>query len=117
MKKENMGVRNTINTRGSDGCKGSGAGKFIVKWGKEGISTGKPISDKRKEVLLNMVAEKAAKGNCFHLHTFPAETRFLIHALDNVHINVFAANFDDTGKDWLIIAADEATAKREANRI
>lgn len=112
MKKENMGVRNTIHTRGS-----AISGKTRVRWGAEGISTGDALTEKQEAALIKTVLEKAKEGNMFHLHTFPAETRFLIHALDNVHIHVFAANFDDTGKDWLILAADEATAKREANRI
>lgn len=113
MKKENMGVRNTVNTRVSD----LGEPKFVVEWGKPGISTGDPLSAEQKQMLLATVQSKAYKSNVFHLNTFPAETRFLIAVLDNVHVHIFSENFDDTGKDWLIIAADEATAKREANRV
>ena len=113
MKRENMGVRDTINTRGSD----LGGSKFKVEWGNPGISTGDPISNEQAQRLLAYVEKRAAEGNCFHMHTFPAETRFITRTLSNAYIHMFAENFDDTGKDWLIIAADEATAKREANRI
>lgn len=113
MKKENMGVRDTINERGS----GLSESRVTVEWGRAGIHTLKPMTEEQKQMLLATVKRKASKGNCFHLHTFPNETRFLIRTLDNVHIHMFAENFDNTGKDWLIIAADEPTARFEANRV
>jgi len=30
---------------------------------------------------------------------------------------MFSEDFDNSGRDWIIIAADEATARREANKI
>jgi hypothetical protein len=112
MKEENMGTRDTINTRGS-----ARSGKIRVIWGSEGISTGDTLTEKQKVELIKIVLKRAGKGNVFDLHTLPAETRFLIETLDNVHIHMFSENFDNSGRDWLIIAADEATARREANKI
>ena len=112
MKEENMGTRDTINTRGS-----ARSGKVRVLWGKEGISTGDTLTEKQEAELIKIVLKRAEKGNFFDLHTLPAETRFLIETLDNVHIHMFSEDFDNSGRDWLIIAADEATARREANKI
>ena len=112
MKEENIGTRDTINTRSS-----GRSGKVRVIWGSEGISTGDTLTEKQKAELIKIVLKRAGRGNVFDLHTLPAETRFLIETLDNVHIHMFSENFDNSGRDWLIIAADEATARREANKI
>jgi len=112
MKKENIGTRDTINTRGS-----AKSGKVKVLWGKVGISKEDILTEKQEAELIKIVLRRAEKGNFFDLHTLPAETRFLIETLDNVHIHMFSEDFDNSGRDWIIIAADEATARREANKI
>lgn len=79
-----------------------------IKWGKTGL--GRSL----KEKLLERIDLKAEYSNVFDICVWPEEVHFLRNILKNAYI--IERPKHSSGKVWLIIGADEETAKFEYNR-